>query len=148
MNTATTAGRSVVIEREFAHPPEKVWRALTQPELMAEWLMKNDFKPVVGHRFNFRAQPNPHWNGVTDCEVLVVEPHKRLSYSWRSSGAEAADGTQTVVTWTLTPTKGGTLLRMEHAGFGTSAAQDGFYQGAQFGWKKMVAAMEGVLARS
>src|SRR5438874_768728 len=119
MNTATAARRSVVIERDFAHPHGKVWRALTQSDLLSEWLMQNDFKPVVGHKFNFRAQPNPHWNGATDCEVLVVEPDKRLSYSWSSSGAEAQDGTRTIVTFTLAPTKGGTLLRMEHAGFGT-----------------------------
>ena len=147
MNTATAARRSVVIEREFAHPPGKVWRALTQSDLLSEWLMQNDFKPVVGHKFNFRAQPNPHWNGVTDCEVLVVEPDKRLSYSWSSSGAEAQDGTRTIVTFTLAPTKGGTLLRMEHAGFGTGPGHEGFYQGAQFGWKKMLGALDGVLAR-
>ena len=146
MNTAA-ARRAVVIEREFAHPPAKVWRALTQSELLSEWLMKNDFKPVVGHRFNFRAQPNPHWNGVTDCEVLAVEPHKRLSYSWSSSGEEAKNGTRTIVTWTLTPTKTGTLLRMEQDGFRTGPEDEGFYQGAQFGWKKMLATLDGVLSR-
>ena len=90
--------RSVVIEREFEHPPEKVWRALTQSDLLAEWVMQNDFKPIVGHKFNFRAQPNPHWNGVTDCEVLVVEPNKQLAYSWSASGDQAKDGAKTVVT--------------------------------------------------
>ena len=59
------------------HPPEKIWRALTQPHLIEEWLMKNDFKPVVGHRFNLRAD----WGGV-DCQVLAIEPNKTLSYSW------------------------------------------------------------------
>jgi uncharacterized protein YndB with AHSA1/START domain len=86
--TETAATRSVIVERELPHPPEKVWRALTQAALMEEWLMKNDFEPVVGHRFNLRSQPMPHWNGVTDCEVLVVEPYKRLSYSWNASGNE------------------------------------------------------------
>jgi len=137
--------KSVVVEREFAHPPEKVWRALTQGPLLEEWLMKNDFQPVVGHKFNFRAQPNPHWNGVTDCEVLVVEPNKRLSYTWNASGDEAANGTKTIVTWTLTPTKSGVLLRMEQAGF--RPEDEGFYQGANLGWNKMFGTLDQVLAR-
>jgi uncharacterized protein YndB with AHSA1/START domain len=146
MNTAAVAAsRTVVVEREFAHPPEKVWRALTQGPLLEEWLMKNDFQPIVGHRFNFRAQPNPHWNGVVDCEVLVVEPHKRLSYAWGSSGKEAENGTRTIVTWTLTPTKSGVLLRMEHAGF--SPKDEGFFQGAASGWQRMLGTLDTVLAR-
>ena len=83
--------RSIVIEREMPHPPEKIWRALTQGPLIEEWLMKNDFQPVVGHTFNFRATPMPQWNGVTDCQVLVVDPHKRLSYTWNASGDGAAE---------------------------------------------------------
>ncbi|MBV8746734.1 MAG: SRPBCC domain-containing protein, partial [Xanthobacteraceae bacterium] len=71
--------RSVVIEREFPFPPEKIWRALTQPHLIEEWLMKNDFVPVVGHRFNLRRTPKPDVNIVLDCQVLVVEPNKTLS---------------------------------------------------------------------
>jgi uncharacterized protein YndB with AHSA1/START domain len=139
------ATRSLVIEREMAHPPEKIWRALTQSELVAEWLMKNDFQPVVGHTFTFRATPMPQWNGVTDCKVLVVEPNRMLSYSWSSSGEEAVNGLKTVVTWTLTPTPNGTLVRMEQAGFRTE--DENFYRGAGFGWQKMVAALEGVTAR-
>jgi uncharacterized protein YndB with AHSA1/START domain len=146
MTQATAAARTVVLEREFAHAPEKVWRALTQSALLDEWLMKNDFKPVVGHRFNFRAQPSPHWNGVTDCEVLVVEPNRKLSYSWNASGEEARNGTKTIVTWTLTPTAKGTLLRLEQAGF-RSPEDDTFYQGAQYGWNKMLGTLDGVLSR-
>ena len=71
-----TETRSVVVEREIAFPPEKIWRALTQPHLIEEWLMTNDFKPVVGHRFNLRAD----W-GAVDCQVQVVEENKRLSYT-------------------------------------------------------------------
>ena len=81
--------RSIVVERELPHPPEKIWRALTQPHLIQEWLMDNDFQPIVGHRFTFVAPPAAHWNGVTDCEVLEVEPNRTLSYSWNSSGARA-----------------------------------------------------------
>jgi uncharacterized protein YndB with AHSA1/START domain len=72
--------------------PDKVWRALTQGPLIEEWLMKSDFEPVLAHRFTLRATPMPHWNSVTDCEVLVVEPNERLSYTWNASGKEAAGG--------------------------------------------------------
>ncbi len=88
-HATATATRSLIVEREMPHAPEKVWRALTQGPLIADWLMSNDFQPVVGHRFNFRAPPMPNWNGVTDCEVLVVEPQQPLSYSWSASGDEA-----------------------------------------------------------
>src|SRR5947208_4234669 len=95
---------SILVELTMPHPPEKVWRALTTSNLIAEWLMQNDFEPVVGHRFNFRAAPIPNmWNGVTDCEVLVVEKPVRLVYSWNASGDEAKDGLKSTVTWTLTP---------------------------------------------
>src|SRR6266403_6204964 len=108
MTTLAADTRSIVIEREMPHPPEKIWRALTQGALIEEWLMKNDFQPVVGHRFNLRTTPLPHWNGVVDCQVLAVEPNKRLSYSWNASGAEAANGLKTTVIWTLTPVPDGT----------------------------------------
>lgn len=75
MTKPVAATRSLVVERVMPHPPERIWSALTQGPLIEQWLMKNDFQPVVGHRFNFRAAPMPpHWNGVTDCEVLVIEP--------------------------------------------------------------------------
>ena len=76
--------RTVVVERELAAPPEKLWRALTQPHLLEEWLMKSDFQPVSGHRFNLRNEPKPGVNIVIDCEVLKVEPHRTLSYSWQA----------------------------------------------------------------
>ena len=77
MTEATPAMRSVIIERDLPHPPEKIWRALTQGHLIEEWLMKNDFKPVVDHRFKLRAD----W-GAVDCQVMAVEPNKTLSYTW------------------------------------------------------------------
>ena len=134
MTEAAAETRSVVIEREFAFPAERIWRALTQPHLIEEWLMKNDFKPVVDHRFNLRAD----W-GAVDCQVLAVEPSKTLSYTW------AAYGLESVVTWTLTPTSTGTHLRMEHSGFPPDQQQ--FYQGAKGGWQQFFAALEQVLAR-
>ena len=81
------------------HPPEQVWRALAEAPLIEQWLMKNDFEPVVGHAFNFRAPPMPHWNGVVDSEVLVVEPHERL-YAWNASGEEAAADSGLSSPWT------------------------------------------------
>jgi uncharacterized protein YndB with AHSA1/START domain len=136
MNDTTTATRSVVVEREIAHPPEKVWRALTQGPLIEEWLMKNDFQPVVGHKFNLRAEPSPHWNGVVDCEVLAVEPNRRLSYSWAGTGDEATRGPKTVVTFTLTPTPSGVSLRIEQSGF--RPQDDNNLRGANYGWQRFV----------
>ena len=144
MTEPEAAMRSIVIEREMAHPPDKIWRALTQGDLIEEWLMKNDFQPEVGHRFNFRATPVPHWNGVVDCQALAVEPNARLSYSWGASGDEAAGGLKTVVTWTLTPTKGGILVRMEQSGF--RPEDESNYQGANYGWQRFVGGLERVAA--
>jgi len=132
-NTATEA-LCVVVERDIPFPPEKIWRALTQPHLIEEWLMKNDFKPVVDHRFNLRAD----W-GAVDCQVLAVEPNKTLSYTW------GAYGLGSVVTWTLTPTSTGTHLRMEQSGCRPDQPQ--YYEGAKGGWPRFFAALEQVLAR-
>ena len=140
MNNTATETLSVVVEREVPYPPEKIWRALTQPHLIAEWLMKNDFAPVVDHRFSLRMDPQPNWNGVVDCQVLVVEPNKTLSYTW------GALGMASVVTWTLTPTSSGTRLRMEQSGFRPDQQQN--YQGAKYGWQKFFANLEQVLART
>jgi uncharacterized protein YndB with AHSA1/START domain len=134
MSQTATETRSVVVEREMPHPPEKIWRALTQPHLISEWLMNNDFKPDMGHRFNLRAD----W-GAVDCQVLAIEPNKTLSYTW------AAYGLESVVTWTLTATGTGTHLRMEQAGFRTDQQQA--YAGAKGGWRQFFANLEQVLAR-
>jgi len=136
--------KSIVVERVMPHPPEKIWRALTQSEMIAAFLMQNDFQPVVGHRFNFRHQPNPGWNGVTDCEVLAVEPPERLAYSWNASGEQAQNGLKTTVTWTLTPVGGGTLVRMEQAGF--RPEDEGGFQAMGGGWPGILARLEGVAA--
>ena len=133
-----TTTRSLVIEKELPHPPEKIWRALTQGPLVKEWLMDNDLQPVVGHRFNFRSTPMPNWNGVIDCEVLVVEPNKKLSYSWNSLGLES------VVVWTLVATSSGTLVRMEQSGFRPD--QEANYKGANYGWQKFIGGLERVVA--
>jgi uncharacterized protein YndB with AHSA1/START domain len=143
MTNIAGATHSVIVERDLPHPPEKVWRALTQSALIEDWLMQNDFEPRVGHKFNFRATPMPHWNGVVDCEVLIVEPQKQLSYSW-NVGDEAANGLKSVVTLTLTPTVTGTHLRMEQSGFRSD--EDNNYRGANFGWQRFTANLERVVA--
>jgi uncharacterized protein YndB with AHSA1/START domain len=135
--------RSVIVERELPHPPEKVWRALTQPHLIEEWLLKNDFKPAVGHRFNLRADPQPGWNGIIDCEVLVIEPNRTLSYTWNSGEANLA--IKTVVTLSLISKGAGTLLRMEQTGFRPDQPQN--YQGAKYGWQHFFGRLEQILAR-
>lgn len=126
--------RTVVVEREIAHAPEKIWRALTQPHLIAEWLMRGDFAAVVGHRFTFTAD----WGSV-DCPVQTIEPNRELAYSWDALGLEST------VTWTLTPTGSGTMLRMEQVGFRRD--QERAYQGARIGWRRYFADLEQTLAR-
>jgi uncharacterized protein YndB with AHSA1/START domain len=133
--------RSIVVERTMPHPPEKVWKALTRSDVVARWLMQNDFAPQVGHRFNFRAAPIPNmWNGCTDCEVLVVDQPRTLAYSWNASGEEAVDGLKSVVTWTLTPVDGGTHVRMEHSGFRPQDEGGRLAMGG--GWPRIVERLE------
>lgn len=131
----TPERRSVIVEREIAYPPEKLWRALTQPHLIEEWIgMKSDFKPEVDHSFRFSAD----WGGV-DCQVIEVEKHKTLAYKWDAFGLES------VVTWTLTPTSTGTHLRMEQAGFRPD--QEQAFQGASASWPQFITTLEAVVAK-
>jgi uncharacterized protein YndB with AHSA1/START domain len=125
--------KTVVVERDFPHPPEKLWRALTQSHLISEWLMKTDFAPVVGHRFGFSAD----WGGVR-CEVLEIEPQTRLSYSWGDEHLKS------VIVWTLEPVASGTRLRMEQTGFRPD--QPRYFQGAQWGWPRFFDNLESTLA--
>lgn len=124
--------KTLIVEREMPHSLEKIWRALTQGPLIEEWLMQNDFEPVVGHRFDLRAD----W-GVVNCQVLAVEANKALSYAWEALGLKS------VVTWTLTPTSTGTHLRMEQSGFRPEQKQA--YEGAKYGWQKFFAELERVV---
>jgi uncharacterized protein YndB with AHSA1/START domain len=126
------AKRSIVVDYDLPQAPSKVWQALTDSGLLASWLMPNDFRAEVGHRFTFRTQPRPGFDGVIQCEVLAVELHKRLSYNWRGGALD------TTVTWTLSPTpSGGTALHLEHSGF---TAADGFaFEGLGKGWRGDVA---------
>jgi uncharacterized protein YndB with AHSA1/START domain len=142
MSKPAVETRSVIVERDIPHPPERVWRALTQPHLIEEWLMKNDFNPVVGHRFNLRGD----WGGVLDCEVLAIEPNRTLSYTSNFAHEDAAYNLQSVVTFTLTPTDTGTRLRLEQSGFRPDQKQA--YGGARVGWQQFFAKLEQVLART
>jgi uncharacterized protein YndB with AHSA1/START domain len=105
---------SVRIVRDYAHSPGKVWRALTEPELIARWGMRAEgFSTTVGARFKFFGKPNPKWRGFIECELLEAREPELLRYSW----IDREDGAPTYVSWTLTPHAGGTRLRLAHTGF-------------------------------
>jgi uncharacterized protein YndB with AHSA1/START domain len=131
--------KSVVVERLMPHPPARIWRALVSSELIAEWLMENDFVAEVGHRFTFRAKPVPGWSGVTNCEVVAVEEPRRLAYRW-GDGTESEGGLRTLVTWTLEPCEGGTLVRMEQSGFRPEDERG--YKGMGGGWPYILERLE------
>lgn len=117
---------------ELAHPPAKVWRALTDPELAAQWLLPAaGLEPRPGATFTLQAPPQPGWDGVVRCRVLDAQAERRLTYTW-TVGDGALD---TVVTFTLTPTASGTRLSIEHAGFGPDQRQA--FGGARYGWRTM-----------
>ncbi|HUZ95945.1 MAG TPA: SRPBCC domain-containing protein [Edaphobacter sp.] len=137
MNQSEEQTRSVVIEKIFAHAPEKLWRALTEPALLTQWLLSNDFLPEIGREFQFKNEPVGGWDGVIDCKVLALDPLQRLAYSWRAFGHEST------VEFTLTPADGGTHLRMEHSGF--RANQEAAYRGAQYGWQRFIENLERLL---
>ena len=139
MNAPATETRTVVVEREFPFPPERIWRALSQPHLIEAWLMQNDFELALGHRFNLRRTPKLDVDIVIDCQVLSIEPQRTLSYTW------AAYGLESVVTWTLTATGAGTRLRMEQSGFRQD--QEQAFRGARAGWLPFFGALEQVLGR-
>ena len=127
---------------QFTSSIEQVWNALTDSDTLAKWVMDNDFKPVVGHKFQFRTEPSEWWNGIVDCEVLEVdEPHK-LSYTWASAGES------TTVTWTLKKDSDGTIhLHLDQTGFSEETkARQGAIEGAKYAWMNMGDKLEKVLA--
>lgn len=119
----------------FPHPPEMVWDYLTKPELMEQWLMKNDFQPIVGLDFQFRTNPIPSldFDGIFYCKVLEIVPSKKLSYSWKSGPGEGEITLDSVVIWKLEPTDKGTELFLEHSGFAKEENLN-FYNGLNHGW--------------
>jgi uncharacterized protein YndB with AHSA1/START domain len=119
----------------FAHPVETVWEYLTNSDLMAQWLMKNDFQPVVGHDFQFRtgAKASLDFDGIFYCKVLHIEPFKKLSYSWNCGPGEGEITLESVVTWQLEPRDNGTEVFLDHRGF-AKEANLGLYHGLMHGW--------------
>ncbi len=142
MTEAAPETRSVVVEREFPHSPEKLWRALTQPHLIKEWLMRNDFVPSVGHCFNLTGD----WGGVLDCEVLEVEPNRTLSYTWNFDHPDPALFMRSVVTFRLAPCVGGARLSVEQTGFRPEQKQA--FGGALAGWRQFLGRLEQMLAQA
>lgn len=126
-----------IIKHQFFYPhkPETVWEYLTKSELMELWLMKNNFKPVIGADFQFRTNPIPSldFDGIFYCKVLEIVPFKKLSYSWTSGPGDGKITLDSVVVWKLEPTDKGTELYLEHSGF---AKEDNlnFYNGLAHGW--------------
>ena len=119
----------------YPHPPETVWEYLTKPELMEQWLMKNDFQPIVGLDFQFRTNPIPglNFDGIFYCKVLEIVPFKRLSYSWNSGPGDGKITLESTVVWKLQATDKGTELFLEHSGFAKEENLD-FYNGLMHGW--------------
>jgi uncharacterized protein YndB with AHSA1/START domain len=128
------------LDFDLPHPPEKVWRALTDPALLAEWLL-----PVVGLElepgaaFTFRTQPYPGWDGTVHCQIVEIEPHRKLSYTW------SVPFLDTVVTFTLTPTAAGTRLSIVQSGFTPEQKRE--FGGARYGWAMMGGKLTDLLAR-
>ena len=140
--TAPSQTESISFELDLLHSPEKVWRALTDPELLTEWLLPVfGLQLELGAAFTFKTQPYPPWDGTVSCRVLEIEAHRKLSYSW-VVGDMALD---TVVTFTLTPTASGSRLSLVQSGFKPDQKQAS--GGARYGWKTMGGKLVELLAR-
>ncbi len=130
--------RDLKFEWIYPNSPDEVWHCLTTAELIERWLMPNNFKLQLGHRFQFRAKPMPGWSGIVDCEVMEIVPNQKLSYTWVSGPKPGSKAISTVVTWKLTPEGKNTRLVLEHTGFkGFRAWMTSFLLGS--GWKSHIA---------
>ena len=138
--TAKSKTESIAFEFDLRHPPEKVWRALTDPKLLAEWLLPViGWKLEPGNAFTFKTQAYPGWDGTVDCRILEVQAQTKISYTWTVPFLE------TVVTFTLAPTPTGTRLSLVQSGFKASQKQE--FGGARYGWKMMGEKLVDLLAR-
>jgi len=138
--TAQSQTETISFEFDLPHPPEKVWRALTDPALLAEWLLPVfDLKLEPGAAFLFKTQPMPGWDGIVHCRLLEAEAPRKLSYTW------VVGDMDTVVTFTLAPTASGTRLSLVHSGFKPHQKQN--FGGARYGWKMMGGKLVDLLAR-
>jgi uncharacterized protein YndB with AHSA1/START domain len=144
----TARGQTECISFDFDLPraPEKVWRALTDPVLLAEWLLPVvDLRLEPGAVFTFKAQPQPGWDGTVQCRIREIEPQRKLSYTWLVGDPESGFFIDTVVTFTLTPTASGTRLSLVQSGFRPDQQQA--FGGARYGWRMMGGRLVALLAR-
>jgi uncharacterized protein YndB with AHSA1/START domain len=138
--TAKSQSEAITFEFDLKHPPEKVWRALTDPELLAQWLLPViDFKLEPGAPFTLKTQPYPGWDGTVDCRMVEIEPLRKLTYTWTVPFLD------TVVTFTLTPTASGTRLVIVQSGFKPEQKQE--FGGARYGWRMMGSKLVDLLER-
>jgi uncharacterized protein YndB with AHSA1/START domain len=138
--TAKAQTEALSFEFDLKHPPEKVWRALTDPALLAQWLLPvlgNEFALLTGAQFTFKTDPYPGWDGTVNCEFVEIEEHKKLSYKWQVPFLD------TVVTFTLAPTSTGTRLSLVQSGFKAEQKQN--FGGARYGWRVMGEKLEQLL---
>jgi uncharacterized protein YndB with AHSA1/START domain len=135
-----TAADTLTMDFELHHPPEKVWRALTDPVLLSEWLLPVfDFKLESGAAFRFQTQAFPGWDGAVNCRFIEIEPGRKLRYTW------SVPGMDTIVTFTLTPTQAGTRLSLLQSGFQPHHKRE--FGGARYGWASMGAKLSDLLER-
>ncbi|WP_437543570.1 SRPBCC domain-containing protein [Sorangium sp. So ce367] len=138
--TAQSQTESISFEFDLKHAPEKVWRALTEPALLAEWLLPTiGLQLEPGAAFTLKTQPYPGWDGTVNCRFVEIEAHRKLSYTWSVPFLE------TVVTFTLTPTASGTRLSLVQSGFKPDQKQN--FGGARYGWKMMGGKLVDLLER-
>jgi uncharacterized protein YndB with AHSA1/START domain len=139
--TARSQTESISFEFDLRHSPEKVWRALVDPVLLAEWLLPViDLELEPGAAFTFRTQPHPGWDGIVNCRMIEIDAQKKLSYAW------VVGSMNTVVTFTLTPTVSGTRLSLVQSGFTPDQKQN--FGGARYGWRMMGGKLVDLLARN
>jgi uncharacterized protein YndB with AHSA1/START domain len=128
--TAKAQTEAITFEFDLKHPPKKVWRALTDPELLKDWLLPAiGLKLETGADFTFKTQAYPGWDGTVNCRFVEIEPEHKLTYTW------CVPFMETVVTFTLTPTASGTRLSLVQSGFKPDQKQN--FGGARYGWKMM-----------
>lgn len=128
--TDRSQSETLSFEFELRHPPEKVWRALTDPDLMARWLLPvSDLALAPEASFTLHAPPQPGWDGTVNCRFLEIDAPRRLVYTWVVGDLE------TVVAFTLTATAEGTLMKLEHSGFKPHQKRN--FGGARYGWRMM-----------
>lgn len=138
--TARSQTGSISFDFDLRHSPQKVWRALTDPVLLAQWLLPVvELKLEPGATFTFKAQPQPGWDGIVNCRFVEIEARRKLSYTW---GVGDLD---TVVTFALTPTASGTRLTLVQSGFRPEQKQN--FGGARYGWRLMGGKLVDLLAR-